>query len=66
MEYFDYSNVFSVENVAELLENTRINKHAIELEKGKQLLFGPIYSLRLIELKTLKTYIKIHLVNSFI
>ena len=49
-----------------LLENTKINKHAIELEKSKQLLFKPIYSLGSIELKTLKTYIKINLANGFI
>ena len=65
-EYSDYSNVFSAENVAELPENTRINKHAIELEEGKQPPFGPIYSLGLVELETLKTYIKTNLANGFI
>ena len=34
-ENSDYSDVFSVENAAELPENTRINKHAIKLEEGK-------------------------------
>ena len=34
-EYSNYSNVFSAENAAELPENTGINEHAIELEKGK-------------------------------
>ena len=34
-EYSDYSNVFSVENVVELPENTGINEYAIKLEKGK-------------------------------
>ena len=43
-----------------------MNKYAIELEKGKQLLFGLIYSLRLVKLKILKTYIKINLTNNFI
>ena len=28
-KYFDYSNVFSAENVAKLQENTRINKYTI-------------------------------------
>ena len=65
-EYCDYSNVFSAENIVELLENTGINDHAIELEEGKQPLFDPIYSLRPIELETLKTYIKTNLANSFI
>ena len=35
VEYSNYSNVFSAENVAELLENIGINEHAIELKKGK-------------------------------
>ena len=65
-EYSDYSNVFSAENVAELPENTGMNKHAIKLEKGKQPLFGLIYSLGPVELETLKTYIKTNLANSFI
>ena len=50
-EYSNYSNIFSVENAIKLLENIRINKHAIILEKSKQLLFGPIYSLELVELE---------------
>ena len=66
MEYSDYGNIFSAENVAELPENTGMNKHAIELEEDKQLPFGPIYSLGLVELETLKTYIKINLANNFI
>ena len=65
-EYSDYSNVFSAENTAELPENTGINEHAIELEEGKQPLFGPIYSLGPIELETLKTYIETNLANGFI
>ena len=65
-EYSDYSNIFSAENAAELLENTRINKHAIKLEESKQLLFGPIYSLEPEELETLKTYIETNLINNFI
>ena len=43
-----------------------MNKHTIKKEKNKQLVFGPIYSLRLVELKTLKSYIKINLANDFI
>ena len=34
-KYFDYSNVFSIEYVAELSENTGMNEHAIELEEDK-------------------------------
>ena len=40
--------------------------HAIDLEEGKQKPYGPIYSLRPVELKTLKTYIQINLANGFI
>ena len=65
-EYSDYSDVFSAENAAELPENTGMNEHAIKLEEGKQPLFGPIYSLGLVELETLKTYIKTNLANGFI
>ena len=65
-KYFNYSNVFSMEHVAEFSENTGINKHAIKLEEGKQPLFGPIYSLGPVELETLKTYIKTNLANGFI
>ena len=65
-EYSNYSNVFSVENTAELLEHTKINDHAIELEETKQPLFRTIYSLGPVELKTLKTYIITNLANGFI
>ena len=65
-DYSNYSNVFSVENAAELLENTRINEHAIKLKEDKQQPFSPIYSLGPVELETLKTYIKTNLANGFI
>ena len=65
-EYFNYSDVFSAENAAELLENTGMNEHAIKLEEGKQPPFSLIYSLEPVELETLKTYIKINLANGFI
>ena len=50
----------------ELPENTSINKHAIKLQDGKQPLYRPIYSLRPVELKTLKTYIETHFKTGFI
>ena len=43
-----------------------MNEHAIELEEGKQPLFGPIYSLGPVELEILKTYIETNLANGFI
>ena len=50
----------------ELPENTGINEYAIKLEKRKQPVFGPIYSLSPIELEILKTYIETNLANGFI
>lgn len=38
----------------------------MELKKDRKPLFGLIDSLRLVELETIKTYIKTNLVNSFI
>ena len=57
-EYFDYSNAFLSENIAEFPKNNGINKYAIELKENKQRLFEFIYSLGLVELEILKTYIK--------
>lgn len=44
-----------------LLKQTDLNKHTIELEDDKQVFYWLIYSLGLIKLETLKTYIEIHL-----
>ena len=49
-----------------LSENMEINEYAIELIDRKQSLYRSIYTLSLIELETLKTYIEIHLKTSFI
>ena len=49
-----------------LLRYIKINNYIIKLERRKQLLFGPIYSLKLIELEILKTYFKTNLANNFI
>ena len=65
-EYSNYNNVFSAKNAAKLPKNNRMNEHAIKLEEGKQPLFRPIYSLILVELEMLKTYIKNNLANGFI
>ena len=65
-KYSDFPNVFS-KRLAEVLPKCiGINKHPIKLEDGKQPLFGPIYSLGPVELKTLKTYIETNLGNGFI
>ena len=65
-EYSDFEDVFSKECTAVLPEHTEINTHAINLEEGKQSPYTPIYSLRPVELETLKTYMKTNLANGFI
>ena len=50
----------------ELPKNIGINKHVIELIKGKQLFYMPINTLNLVELETWKTYIKTYLKTGFI
>ena len=65
-KYFNYSDVFLVENIAEFPEYTKINDQTIHLKEDKQLLFGFIYSLRSVKLKILKKYIKNNLANNFI
>ena len=65
-EYLNFADVFS-EKLANILPmRTGANEYAIKLKKGKQPSYGPIYSLVLVELKTLKTYIETNLVNGFI
>lgn len=65
-KYLDYVDVFSFNHVMELLENTSMNEHIIDLVKGKQPSYRLIHSLGLVELETLKIYIKTHLKNRFI
>ncbi len=50
----------------ELPENTGINEYAIKLIERKQPPFRSIYALNLVELETLKTYIKTYLTSEFI
>ena len=50
----------------ELPENTGISEYAIELLKSNQPPYGPIYSLGLVELETLKAYITTYLKTGFI
>ena len=47
-------------------KQTNLNEHAIELEGDKQLPYSPIYSLSLVQLETLKAYIKTLLKTGFI
>ena len=65
-EYSDFANVFWEEKALVLPERIDLNKHAIKLEDGKQPPYGSIYSLGLVELEILKTYIGTHLKSGFI
>ena len=65
-KYSDFSDVFSVKEALILLEQTKLSKHAIELKDNKQRLYRPIYYIGLMELKTLKTYIKTYLKTGLI
>ena len=65
-EYLDFADVFLEKSTKVFLEGTKVNEHAIELEKGKQPSYRSIYSLGPVELKTLKTYIETSLANGFI
>lgn len=65
-ECSNFANVFFEKLAVIVLKLIKINTYAIDLEKNKQPSYRLIYSLRLVKLNTLKTYIKINLVNDFI
>lgn len=58
--------MFSVEKTLMLLEQIKLSEHTIKLEDDKQLFHRPIYSLGVVKLETLKTYIESHLKTGFI
>ena len=64
--YFDFADIFSPELASKLPKHTGINDHALKLVDNWQPPYGPIYSLGLVELETLKTYIKTNIANGFI
>lgn len=65
-KYLNFVNIVLNKLAAELLKRSNINEHLINLKRDKQPLYGLIYSFKLVELKTLKTYIKTNLANNFI
>ena len=65
-EYSDFPDVFSLDLASKLPKHIRINNHIIELVDSQQPPYEPIYSLRPVELETLKAYIKTNLANGFI
>ncbi len=65
-KYVDFADIFSPKLAVELPKYTEINKHVIELVNDWQPPYGLIYSSGLVELETLKAYIKNNLANGFI
>ena len=57
--------MFSKKLFVKLFVYLGTNKYIIDFTRGKQPSYRLIYSLKLVELETLKTYIKINLANSF-
>lgn len=66
IEYNNFVDVFSPNLAIDFLDCIGINKYDIKLVKSKLSLYGPIYSISLVELETLKTYIETHLKIGFI
>ncbi len=66
LEYLNYPDDFLFNRMIELYENICMNEHTIKLVEDKELPYGPIYSLRPVELETLKTYIETYLKTRFI
>ena len=65
-KYVNFADVFSLNLAFKLPEHTEINDHTIKLIDSKQPPYELIYSLKSIELKTLKVYIETSLANRFI
>lgn len=64
-KYTEYAKVFLHEKAVKLPKRS-FNNNKIIWEKGKIPIYGPIYSLEVLELKVLWTYIEIKLNNRFI
>ena len=66
VKYSEFFNIFSSDSAVKLPENTKINDHLINLLDNKQPPYSLMYSLGLVKLETLKTYIKANPASSFI
>ena len=66
VKYANFLDVFFLDLSSKLPEHTGINNYAIELINSQQLPYRSIYSLKLVELETLKAYIKTNLASKFI
>ena len=65
-KYANFIDVFFSDLAFKLSKNIGINNYTIKLVNSQQLLYRPIYSLRPVELETLKAYIETTLANKFI
>lgn len=65
-KYVDFPNIFSSDLTSELSEHTEINNYTIDLVNSQQLHYKPLYSLKPVELETLKVYIETNPANRFI
>lgn len=65
-KYINFADVFFPNLAFKLSKHTEINNHTIELVDSEEQYYWPIYNLKLVELKTLKAYIKINLANNLI
>lgn len=65
-KYVDFIDVYSKDLAIKPSKYTKINSYAIKLVDSQQTLYGLIYSLGLVKLKILKSYIEINLATSFI
>ena len=65
-KYANFVDVFSPKLAVKLSKYTRIRDYAIKLVDNQQPSYSSIYSLRPIELETLKIYIENHLASGFI
>ena len=65
-KYLDFEDLFSKKSAVVFANHIKINTHAIDLEESKQPPYRRIYSLRSVEMETLKTFIKTNLANGFI
>lgn len=65
-KYANFADVIFQDLVTKLSKKTKINNYTINLIDSKQSTYKPIYSLGFVEFKSLKTYIKINLTNSYV
>lgn len=65
-KYANFADIFFKNLAAKFLKYIGINNYNINLIRGEQLIYGPIYSLKPVKLEVIKSYIKIYLANNFI